>query len=156
MYKLWWNLKWCWFVFYQILKGPLVATLCLWEQSVTPYFFTFFSFIEQMQVLTNNSWFFLTFLKSRTMEQYLINHSPLSKSPGSPPEELSLKSILEGRRRKLCRRMFYEILVSLQIPLRMQHAPLGMWVYKCPFFVEGAAISSRSLCCRLYMKYCCF
>jgi len=63
------------------------------------------------------------------MEQYLINHSPLSKSSSSPSEELSLNSILEGRSRKLCARMFYEILVSLQISLVFTHVPLGMWVY---------------------------
>ncbi|KAJ8424426.1 hypothetical protein Cgig2_010655 [Carnegiea gigantea] len=50
-------------------------------------------------------------VRTKTMEQYLINHSPLSKCLGSPPEELSLKSILEGRSRKLCMRMFYEIVV---------------------------------------------
>ena len=76
------------------------------------------------------------------MEQYLINHSPLSKSPGSPPEELSLKSILEGRSRTLCARMFYEILVSLQIPLRMLHWECGfinaLFLSKGLLLVHGA------------------
>ncbi|CAO2813519.1 unnamed protein product [Amaranthus hypochondriacus] len=46
--------------------------------------------------------------RTRAVAQYLENHSPLSKYPS---EELSLNSILEGKRRKICARMFYETLV---------------------------------------------
>ncbi|XP_057534516.1 sister chromatid cohesion 1 protein 3-like [Amaranthus tricolor] len=48
--------------------------------------------------------------RTRAVAQYLENHSPLSKYPNSSLEELSLNTILEGRRRKLCARMFYETL----------------------------------------------
>lgn len=49
----------------------------------------------------------------RAVAQYLKDHSPLSKFPDGPSEEINLSAILEGRRRKLCARMFYETLVSL-------------------------------------------
>ncbi|XP_074311261.1 sister chromatid cohesion 1 protein 3 isoform X2 [Silene latifolia] len=50
-------------------------------------------------------------VRTRAVAQYLKDHSPLSKVSESPPEDLRLNAILEGRRRKLCARMFYETLV---------------------------------------------
>ncbi|KAL9236546.1 hypothetical protein vseg_011200 [Gypsophila vaccaria] len=50
-------------------------------------------------------------VRTRAVAQYLKNHSPLSKISDGPPDELSLMTILEGRHRKLCARMFYETLV---------------------------------------------
>lgn len=48
--------------------------------------------------------------RTRAVAEYLKNHSPLSKlSEG--PEDLNLSTILEGKQRKLCARMFYETLV---------------------------------------------
>ncbi|KAH9627054.1 hypothetical protein KSS87_023742 [Heliosperma pusillum] len=50
-------------------------------------------------------------VRTRAVAQYLKDHSPLSKVSEGPPEDLCLNAILEGRRRKLCARMFYETLV---------------------------------------------
>ncbi|KAK9674317.1 hypothetical protein RND81_12G225600 [Saponaria officinalis] len=63
-------------------------------------------------------------VRTRAVAQYLKNHSPLSKISDGPPDELSLNSILEGRHRKLCARMFYETLDRGMIDVK-QDEPFG-------------------------------
>lgn len=49
---------------------------------------------------------------NRAVGRYLRSLSPIKSILDDSTQDLSLNDILEGKRRKLCARMFYEMLVT--------------------------------------------
>ena len=55
---------------------------------------------------------FFVFNANRALGRYLRSLSPIKSISDNSNQDLSLNGILEGKRRKLCARMFYETLVT--------------------------------------------
>ncbi|KAK6933743.1 LOW QUALITY PROTEIN: Rad21/Rec8-like protein, N-terminal [Dillenia turbinata] len=51
--------------------------------------------------------------RTRAVAQYLKRQSPIAELSDDVPRDLSLNKILEGKKRKLCSRMFFETLVRM-------------------------------------------